>query len=348
MDRASSLIFPGSRTLAGWWRQLQAWQPQTVQVGYGFVHRVEALAHVHRSQPVDPFTHLILRAVSLSPADAHPSLDQLALRLGLPAAVLQQILLQMESRDLLARTATSSWRTTEHGRLALARQEYPVRLQQRCTLTFLERLNAVGERRGPPLYLPIAECAAAAWRVEDSHRFDTAFLQDCVEQSSDWKCRRAFPQEIEALVQNTGAPDWQRVIVDRPERMLLVLLSTGKAEWLGFAAKAEGWELLAQAPILRLSATEIDPDCAIVEKVQTLAWQEAWRAWCRQRNLPPPEVDSCVLTYQPPRLHVQAPERLVQRLRAAKSDLFKGEAWILVGDGYLRSAALLTLLPAIS
>jgi hypothetical protein len=54
-------------------------------------------------------------------------------------------------------------------------------------------------------------------------------------------------------------------------------------------------------------------------------------------------VETCSLAYQPPRLEVQAPPRLVQRLQAAKSDLFKGEAWILVGDGYLRTAVQLAI-----
>jgi hypothetical protein len=72
-------------------------------------------------------------------------------------------------------------------------------------------------------------------------------------------------------------------------------------------------------------------------------WLEGWRSWCRQRHLPGNEVASCEVKYRAPRLEVQAPERLVQRLRAAKSDLLKGEAWLLVGDGYMRTAALLTL-----
>ena len=79
-------------------------------------------------------------------------------------------------------------------------------------------------------------------------------------------------------------------------------------------------------------------------KIELLfVWQDAWRAWCRERNLPANEVELCSLVYQPPRLEVRAPERLLQRLRAAKSDLLKGEAWLLVGDGYVRTAALLTM-----
>ena len=35
--------------------------------------------------------------------------------------------------------------------------------------------------------------------------------------------------------------------------------------------------------------------------------------------------------------------RLIERLRAARSDVFKGEAWLLVGDGYMRTAVQLTI-----
>ena len=70
---------------------------------------------------------------------------------------------------------------------------------------------------------------------------------------------------------------------------------------------------------------------------------DAWRSWCKQRQLPTNEVEICSLNYRPPRLEVQAPPRLIQRLQAAKSDLFKGEAWLVIGDGYLRTAALLTM-----
>ena len=134
------------------------------------------------------------------------------------------------------------------------------------------------------------------------------------------------------------------MIVDRPERVLLVVARTGPGEsanWLGFAVKPDGWSLYDQTPILRLPASAAGPEFA--EPPALTVWQDAWRAWCRERNLPANEVELCSLVYQPPRLEVRAPERLLQRLRAAKSDLLKGEAWLLVGDGYVRTAALLTM-----
>ena len=50
------------------------------------------------------------------------------------------------------------------------------------------------------------------------------------------------------------AEAWQQVIVDRPERLLLILICTsmnGTAEWLGFAAKTDGFpdQIELDAPV---------------------------------------------------------------------------------------------------
>ena len=70
MDRASSLIFPGGRTLAGWWRQLSPWQPAGLWIAYGFVHHVEATVQVRSEQPIDSLAHLVLQALHLEEAVA--------------------------------------------------------------------------------------------------------------------------------------------------------------------------------------------------------------------------------------------------------------------------------------
>lgn len=339
MDRASSLIYPGSRTLAGWWRQLQPQQPRAFQVGYGYVHRIDAPVEVCREQPTDALTHLLLQAIILDP---NSSLDELHARLQLPVAVLRQILLAVECDGLLERTDRGHWRPTERGRHALAHRWYPLPIRCRSTLSFLERLNPLGQRSAPPLFVPLAENVGVPWQVDDSHRFDPAWLQSCIAQSAEWKKRHGFPREIESLALQPGVPAWEQVIVDRAERFLFVLLRSN-AEWIGYSARADGWNLFDQTPIMRLPVTDGTLGSDLLEAPALPVWQDAWRDWCKQRNLPLNEAESCTLTYQPPRLEVQAPERLVQRLRAAKSDLLKGEAWLLVGDGFVRTAAVITI-----
>ena len=100
-----------------------------------------------------------------------------------------------------------------------------------------------------------------------------------------------------------------------------------------------------RVPVLRLATPAESPWPELVTEPSMQVWQDAWRSWCKQRQLPTNEVEICSLKYQPPRLEVQAPNRLVQRLQAAKSDLFKGEAWILVGDGFMRTAVQLAMRP---
>jgi hypothetical protein len=115
------------------------------------------------------------------------------------------------------------------------------------------------------------------------------------------------------------------------------------AEIQGFVVKVDGWTLYDRSPVIRLATgtSRVWPE--LTEDPALSVWQQAWQSWCRQRQLPGAEVDACRLTYRAPRLEVQAPARLMQRLQASKSDLFKGETWMLVGDGFLRTAALLNV-----
>ena len=74
-------------------------------------------------------------------------------------------------------------------------------------------------------------------------------------------------------------------------------------------------------------------------------WQQAWRNWCQPRGLPVGEIESCHLEASDLRLLIRAPARLVERLQATRSDVLKGEAWLLAGQGRVRRAAVVQLLP---
>lgn len=334
MDRASSLIYPGSKTLAGWWRQLAPLKPETIGIGYVFLHRIEAPVNVRAELLLDPFTRLVLQALTLEPAGDF-SVSRLQERLRLPAPMVQRVLAGMHGEGLLANGCT----LTERGVRGLAAGAVPVSLPKRRTFAFLEQLDPMGQRLGPPQFVPLAECAGVAWPVDETHRLDTALLTGCIEQSATWKQATGFPLDIEPLAE-TMTESWQQVVIDRPERVMLVVIRVNN-EVLGFAVKVDGWTLFDRAPVLRLPSAALFPELA--QSCPMLVWQEAWRGWCKQRNLPANEVEICALHQQGSRLEVQAPPRLVQRLQAAKSDLFKGDAWILVGDGYLRTAVQLVM-----
>jgi hypothetical protein len=347
MDRASSLIYPGSKTVAGWWRQLAPRHPTTLAIGYGFLHRVDAPVHVLEEKSIDSLSHLVLQALALEGAKTVGVADMQE-RLHLPVAMVRRMLAVMRDDGLLAGADTEGWQPTERGRAALERRSFPVHVLKRRSFPFLECLDAAGNRLAAPQFVPIGECASAAWSVDDGHRFDVNVFQRCLEQASPWKHAHRFPQDVEPLPADGTLEAWQRVVVDRPERIMLALVVVGGEsgkEVHGFAVKVDGWTLFDGAPVLRMPALT-EPDALWPELLQPPPMpvlQDAWRSWCKQRQMPGNEVEMCTLTYQPPRLAVHAPPRLVQRLQAAKSDLFKGDAWILVGDGYLRSATQLAI-----
>jgi hypothetical protein len=351
MDRASSLIYPGGRTLAGWWRQLAPRQPLGLWIGYAFLHRIEATVICRGEQPIDPFTHQVLQAAALEEmvASNHvPGVTSIQVqdRLQLPLAVVQRVLSGLERDGLLTRPSPERWQLSDCGRDALHNRSFPVRMQKRHGFAFRERLDCGGQRTEAPHFVPIADCAGSSWHVDEPHRFDVATLRACVEQSPDWKQASSFPLDVAALPEYAALEAWQQVVIDRPERVMLVLVAVqcqGHREVHGFAAKVDGWTLFDRAPVVKVSASSMAAWPEIAHELGAEVWQEAWRNWCKQRQLPANEVEICALKHVPPRLEVQAPPRLVQRLEAAKSDLFKGDAWILVGDGFFRTAVQLAM-----
>jgi hypothetical protein len=321
---------------------LQLHQPQALWVGYEFVHRIEAPVYVQTVQPLEPLFGMLLRAIALEPGGDAVAVGPLHRRLQVPAVIVQRVLVNMQEAGLLTRCEADAWQITDLGQHALRTNQVPLRLCERRVLPFVECLDAVGQRMAPPLFLPLADCVGVPWQVEPPHSFEASILRACIAQPSATKQARGFPGEIEALADD-ASNEVPPVLVDRPQRVLLVLILTPK-EVLGFSVKVDGWTLNEREPVLRLPLAARALWADLREDVPLLtAWQDAWRSWCRQRQLPTNEVDACTLSYRAPRLEVQAPPRLVQRLQAAKSDLFKGEAWLLVGDGYVRPAALLAI-----
>ncbi len=343
MDRASALIYPGSKVIAGWWRQLAPHKPQALWVAYAFLHRIEAPVTYWSEQPLDPFTSFILSAFVLETGLTHVDLER---RLGIPAVVVHRVAADMDAHGFLTRVGSDHWRITAAGEEALRRRSCRQLTHGRRVFPFLERVDAAGTRLGPAEFVPIAECVHVPWQVDMPHRFDPGWLQAAFEQSAQWKEAVGFPQGLVTLNADAPTEDGQHVLLDRPERVLLVMIALGAANEqnvLGFAVKADGWTLLDRSPVLQWTGP---PQPAWVEwmKEPTAAeWQESWRTWCRQKQLPTNEVEICSLNWQTPRLNVQAPPRLVQRLQAAKSELFKGDVWVLVGNGYARIGAQIAL-----
>jgi hypothetical protein len=366
MISASSLAFPGSRTLAGWWRQLAGFQPQAFAVGYLFLHRVEAPVSIVRPKPIDRFSGLVLRALELEsrcPA-GDLQLESMAKRLCLDRFILLQVLRGLAVAGLA--TNQDHWRLTPMGKDGLRLGAFPVAGVERRVFHFLERCDAAGNRTHPPHFLNLQETTAAGppdalslgipWQAGDDYPFAPELLGQCLDQPDTWKEQAGFDREVRAVPDRSVLPeqthadpgDWQRVIVNRPERWLAVLAligapSAGGGRLLGFAARQEGWMLHTAAPILDLANgwTDLFPELALEPTLEAL--KRAWEGWVQARGVGDPAAAGCSLSLAGHGLRAYAPAPLLDHLRAARSDLSKGEAWLLIGDGRFRRAAQLEL-----
>jgi hypothetical protein len=212
--------------------------------------------------------------------------------------------------------------------------------------------------------LPLRLPAETPWPAPEGWSFDPGWLDACLRQPEGWKRERGFPVEARRVVGleqvNGGpvpsppfvgaAPAWQSVILDRPAHLcaLVALVEEeGQGErLLGFAVRQDGWVLQAGTPAFALGADWPDLFPQLRDEATPDAWRQAWRVWCQPRGLPAGEVEACTLERHDYRLRVLAPRRLVERLRAARSDALKGEAWLQAGSGSLRSLALLDVVEA--
>jgi hypothetical protein len=174
--------------------------------------------------------------------------------------------------------------------------------------------------------------------------FDLAVLEACVKQSAAWKAQHGFPQEVVRIFRLPTSPseeDWRLVPLTRAEQALLLLVETASGEILGFSVRAEGWAL-SREPVLSLACGQAWIS-SLGGDTSDEVWKQSWQAWCQQRSLPLPEVEACRPEQVGHRLLVHAPARLIERLRASRSDAAKGEAWLLAGNGRIRAAALIDL-----
>lgn len=341
MTGASSLAYPAGKTLAGWWRQMQGAGPHALWVGYLFVHRVEALVDAVQNKPLDRLHHFVLQALELQPAVAGPAL------LPLGEALTGQLLRALAQEGLVER-AGEAWTLSERGKQALALGQYPARAQERRIFSFVEHVDAACQRLGLPKFIPLGPGPAAAWPAQEPYRLDIAWLRDCFAQSAEWKDKVGFPAGVNALLEASwtsngkAEPAWKRIILDRPERLLMVFAAQGENPEMiqGYAVKPEGWSLYTSEPILRLPRLVAADMIPALLPLPDQVWHTAWAAWCGTRHLPAEDIHACKVTPAGPRLRITAPAALLQRLRAARSEVFKGETWLLAGEGHVRAAAM--------
>jgi hypothetical protein len=325
---------PGGRSLLSWWRELAGRDPRRLWFGHLLLHRVEALAEVARPSALDTFQQGLLRALS-RPGQAE------ALRLE--RQLLAQVLRELEGRGLvrLGPGAEGEMELTEAGRSALAESERLETTRERRVFVFVER------PAGAPVYLPLAGWPGAPLSGVEGWGFDPEVLRGCAGRPPEWKGRRQFPADVVNVIAGEAPADWREVMVDRAEQLTLLLVEVppapGGPSLLGLPVRTEGWVLSPETPALALDEHWPEALTGLVTEPTAEEWRQAWQAWCAPRGLPPGEVAECNLEASGHTLLVRAPAKLVDRLRQARSDAVKGEAWLLAGSGRVRQAALVEL-----
>lgn len=356
MSLVSSLAFPGSKTLAGWWRQLAIHQPRAFGVGYLFVHRIEAPVWTDKTKRIEPLVQLLLQAVHRQTTNtglqAGDSLAGIDAHLHLGRQILFQVLNSLTAEGLTTRDGHGRWNLTLKGSHALAHGDYPTETSERRTFHFVERLDAAEQRTLQPHFVNLRSDGGQGWTAADSCLFDVNFLRASIEQSVEWKRRFEFPAEVRRLVEDADdlsdetaeAHLWKNVIVDRLERFLTAwTLVAGQDEHfclMLYPARQDGWSLNSTETLLRIAEwSELFPGLNAAPTLEQL--KKAWLLWASSRGLPDTEAQACELSLAGHRLQVRAGQTIVERLKKAKSDVFKGDTWLLIGDGALRTAVLL-------
>jgi len=343
MSAASALSWPGSRVLLGWWRDLASRKPRQLRISQLLLHRIEAPVRVSRSRVLDRWQRALLHLASTR-VPCSGELERSFTDLQMDPQFLGQLVRELTGTGLLHCNGSGLWQMTPAGQDALVTGTLSSSDEERRTFVFVDN-SSVG--RSPhllPLEFVPAHPPAAPAQEATACSFDVACLEACIRQSPEWKARFRFPMDVEALLPTEAS--WQRVILDNVETRPFVFIHTAKASGellkLGFAIHAEGWTL-ASEPSLALADSweEALPDLDAEPAPEM--WHQAWQAWSQPRRLPSAEVEACRLERVDHRLLVHAPPRLIERLRAARSDAVKQEAWLQAGDGRTRTAAQIEL-----
>jgi hypothetical protein len=335
---------PGGRVLAAWWKQLAPWRPRTAWFGHLILHHIDALVELSKVRPIDQLTQLLLEGVSLAPDDGPEELDA-RLRLGPP--LLARLLRQLEDEGLVRRAALRGWTLTDTGRQARLHGSYPQAHHERRAFHLLH-----GDA---PHFLDVRDEFTVPLPAGPTGGFEAGALQACVNQPPDWKERHRFPADVRAVlhlrngdVPGAGPAPWRRVALARPERLpALLVLSDGPGGPLlrGFGVRVEGWVLSAEQPAFDLGPGWRDVFPALAGDVPESAWRQAWLSWCQARNLPAEEATRASVAHQAPRLRVRVPAKLFDRLRSTRSDVLKGETWLLAESAPPCPLALLDVVP---
>lgn len=351
MSAAPALIWPSSRILLGWWRELAGHQPRQLRVARLLLHRIEALVRVSRSRSLDRWQRALLGLASTRVPCGGELITTLS-DLQIDAQLLGQLVRELTANGLLHRNGAGLWQMTGAGHRALETGAFPDSGEERRTFVFVDNST----RGLPPTFLPLKRplqpVLPPVSAEVTAYSFSVSHLEACIAQPAEWKMRHRFPADVEALllpgIDDGTALDWRRVVFDAVTPQWFVFLDTAPAKdgssLLGFAVRPEDWSLDPK-PLLALTKIEQEASLDLFHEPTAQLWRQAWREWANPRGLSPADVEACRLERVDHRLLVQVSPRAIERLRAARSDALKQETWLLAGEGPTRTAAQIELHP---
>jgi hypothetical protein len=248
---------------------------------------------------------------------------------------------------LTTRNADGTWKLTPQGLRALTEGKHERERDERRVFSFVSTLGEGSTHFIRLLSEPPATVAAA---VTDS-RFNPALYHACFTQSTEWKKRFGFPDNVSIVGSfDDPASNWRSLIIDRVASIAVALVRTregsGEGSLLGFWTEPAEWVLRSAEPAFRLTEGWREVFPALQSDPAPDDWQHAWRSWCQARGLAAGDVERCSLSLDDCRLMVHVPRRLLERLQALRSDALKGEAWVVAGEGPVRRAASLKVIEA--
>jgi hypothetical protein len=337
MTVPQAAVFPSGRIIAGWWKQLAAYQPRAIWVGKLRIEQLEAACQIRGEQALSGLDRILLGNLE---ADSPWALSQLDQRLGLGAPFLSELIGQLHARGL-AEPSSAGYCLSHLGRTALTSGVASALRTEPRSFWYVSVEPSV-----PPCFIHhVVPEACQAHGSAVSGETARGLLQHWLNEPAEWKKARGFPLEVESLSQGETDSEQSRALVRF--FVLHAAVITGAdgagANWSrAFAYQPAGWTLTG-APVFELAAAWEDTQLHGSADLSLESVRDAWQHYRSQRSLTAPALDSCSLEVHGNRVRLVAAREVLEPLRSLRNDIAKGEAWLLVGKGDIRRALQLEL-----
>jgi hypothetical protein len=326
MIPSSALTFPASHDISRVGRELSLHPPQTLWIGYLYLHHVEAPVIRRVAAEVDPIACSVLRAVQLAPPVTTVDLNRY---LGLGLSFVGLMLEDLRRQDLVERAGSHGWQLTASGARAQAGASVEHACATRCSFYFLARVGS-----SDPEFVPLPRgVAVPVAEPESGWIFAPETLVRCIDRDNSWKETRGFPLDI--LGVQRGA-SFQELILDRAEALRVAITQDAVAQQL--IALDPHWRQLPR-PLLPTTSLDFTVGTEVGLQDNTSALS-AWRAWARRRGVTDREAAACGVRIDGTVLHLAATDAVRRNLRRLSLD---EEGWLLLGEGLLRRAVRISM-----